>query len=93
MKRLPQFRSAQEEREFWETHEALDYFEPKDFVPLAPFLKGVKLTHVYVAPDGSRWKMQRLPSHRLAFAHNPPLSRSKNRKRKAQVRREAFLIG
>lgn len=92
MKKLPKFKSAKEEREFWETHEALDYFDPKDFVPLAPLIKGVKLSHIYVAPDGSRWEVRKLRPKRTALAHNPPSPRSKSRKKKVQSRREPFLV-
>ncbi len=59
--KLPTLKSRQEEREFWDTHELLDYFEAGDFVPLAPLVKGAKLVHVYVAPDGARYEMRRLP--------------------------------
>lgn len=78
--KIPKFRSKAEEREFLETHEALDYFEPKDFVPLAPLLKGKKLVHIYVAPDGTRYEIRKLSSKRPA-------------KNKSRTRKEPFLVG
>lgn len=57
LKPLPKFRSRSEEREFWATHDTTDYFEEKGLIELAPRLKGLKLIHVYVAPDGLRWIM------------------------------------
>lgn len=92
MKKLPKFKSAQEEREFWETHEALDYFDVESFVPLAPLMKRIKLDPVYVAPDGTEYELLKRSSKRLALAHNPHTSGSRNRK-KARGRKEPFLIG
>lgn len=57
LKALPKFRSRAEEREFWETHDTTEYFDEEGLTELAPHMKDVKLIHVYVAPDGSRWIM------------------------------------
>lgn len=57
LKPIPKFRSRKEEREFWETHDTTEYFDEESLVKLAPHIKDVKLIHVYVAPDGSRWIM------------------------------------
>lgn len=57
LKPIPKFSSRKEEREFWETHDTSEYFDEKRLVKLAPHMKGVKLVHVYVAPDGSRYIM------------------------------------
>lgn len=57
LKPIPKFRSRREEREFWETHDTTEYFDEKSLVELGPHIKDVKLIHVYVAPDGSRWIM------------------------------------
>lgn len=56
-KPIPKFRSRKEEREFWDTHDTTEYFDDKSFINLAPHIKDVKLVHVYVAPDGSRYVM------------------------------------
>jgi transposase len=57
LKPIPKFSSRKEEREFWETHDTTEYFDEESLVKLAPHIKDVKLIHVYVAPDGSRWIM------------------------------------
>lgn len=57
LKPIPKFRSRKEEREFWETHDTSEYFDEKRLVKLAPHMKDVKLVHVYVAPNGSRYIM------------------------------------
>jgi len=57
LKRIPKFRSRKEEREFWETHDTTEYFDEEDFIKLAPHVKDIKLIHIYVAPDRSRWIM------------------------------------
>jgi len=78
LKPIPKFHSRKEEREFWETHDTTEYFDEKSLVELAPHIEDVKLIHVYVAPDGSRWIM--IPEE--------------IKKRKAQIaisRRAAFL--
>jgi hypothetical protein len=77
LKAIPKFRSRKEEREFWETHNTTDYFDEESLCKLAPHMKEVKLIHVYVAPDGSRWlmiperakrrKTQRAASNKTAF--------------------------
>ena len=54
---IPKFRSRKEEREFWEAHDTTEFFDEESLVKLAPHIKGVKLIHVYVAPDGSRYIM------------------------------------
>jgi len=57
LKPIPKFSSRKEEREFWGTHDTTEYFDEKSLVELAPHMKDVKLIHVYVAPDRSRWIM------------------------------------
>ncbi len=57
LKSIPKFRSRKEEREFWETHDTTEYFDEESLVKLAPHMKDVRLIHVYVAPDGSRYIM------------------------------------
>jgi hypothetical protein len=57
LKPIPKFRSTKEEREFWETHDTTEYFNKESLIELAPHIKDVKLIHVYVAPDGSRYIM------------------------------------
>jgi hypothetical protein len=57
LKPIPKFRSKKEEREFWESHDTTDYFDEKGLIKLAPHMEDVKLVHVYVAPDGSRYVM------------------------------------
>ena len=57
LKRIPRFHSTEEEREFWEAHDTTEYFDEESLIKLAPHLKDVKLIHIYVAPDGSRWIM------------------------------------
>ncbi|MBI3597637.1 MAG: hypothetical protein HY203_10835 [Nitrospirae bacterium] len=91
-KPIPKFKSRSEEREFWDTHDTIEYFDDREMVPLAPLMKGVKLVQIYIAPDGTRWEMRRLSRERPAFAHNPP-SRSKNGKKKPRTRRVPFLVG
>lgn len=40
LKRIPRFKTEDEEREFWVTHDLTDYFEAKDFVRVRfPHLK------------------------------------------------------
>ena len=51
------FPSWREAAEFWDTHDTTEYFDQKSLVKLAPHIKDVKLIHVYVAPDGSRYIM------------------------------------
>jgi len=48
VKRIPKFKSEDEEREFWATHSPLDYFETKNFkkvsLPnLKPSLKSISI--------------------------------------------------
>jgi hypothetical protein len=57
IKSIPKFRSREEEREFWETHDTTEYFDEQSLVKLAPHIEDIKLVHVYVAPDGSRYIM------------------------------------
>jgi hypothetical protein len=57
IKSIPKFRSREEEREFWDTHDTTEYFDEQSLVKLAPHIKDVKLVHVYVAPDRSRYIM------------------------------------
>jgi len=57
LKPIPKFPSRKEEREFWETHDTLEYFDEKRLVKLAPHMKDVRFVHIYVAPDGSRYIM------------------------------------
>ncbi len=76
LKTLPKFRSRREEREFWETHDATEYFDEEGLIELAPHIKDVKLIHVYMAPDGSRWIM--IPED--------------GRKRKVQITRKKFAF-
>jgi len=57
IKSIPKFRSREEEREFWDTHDTTEYFDEQSLVKLAPHIKDFKLVHVYVGPDGSRWIM------------------------------------
>jgi hypothetical protein len=57
IKSIPKFCSREEEREFWDTHDTTEYFDEQSLVKLAPHIKDVKLVHVYVAPDGSRYVM------------------------------------
>ncbi len=57
LKSIPKFRSRKEEREFWEIHDTTEYFDEESLVKLAPHMKDVRLIHVYVAPDGSRYIM------------------------------------
>ena len=80
IKPIPKFRSKAEEREFWDTHDTTEYFEDREMVPLSPLLKGKKLVHIYVAPDGIRYEIRRLPSRRSA-------------KNKSRIRKEPFLVG
>jgi CopG antitoxin of type II toxin-antitoxin system len=54
---IPKFRSRKEEREFWEVHDTTEFFDEESLVKLAPHIKDIKLIHVYVAPDGSRYIM------------------------------------
>jgi predicted DNA binding CopG/RHH family protein len=47
-KRIPQFKSEDEEREFWATHSPLDYFDQKNtkravFPNLKPSLKSISI--------------------------------------------------
>jgi len=47
-KRIPKFKNEDEEREFWATHSALDYFDPKkaksaSFPNLKPSLKSISI--------------------------------------------------
>ena len=78
LKPIPKFRSRKEEREFWDTHDTTEYFDQKSLVKLAPHIKDVKLIHVYVAPDGSRYIMI-------------PEEMKKTRARIANSRKTAFL--
>jgi len=80
MKKLPKFRSRQSEREFWDTHDVLDYFDPKEFVPLAPLMEGVKLAHIYVAPDGNRYEIRPLSPESRRTAAKPPVSGHRKQK-------------
>ena len=80
IKPIPKFRSKAEEREFWDTHDTTDYFEDRDMVPLAPLLKGKKLVHIYVAPDGVLYEIRKLSSRRPS-------------KNKIRTRKEPFLVG
>jgi hypothetical protein len=80
IKTIPKFRSKAEEREFWATHDTTGYFEDGEMVPLAPLLKGKKLVHIYVAPDGVRYEIRKLSSRRPA-------------KNKSRTRKEPFLVG
>jgi hypothetical protein len=57
LKLIPKFRSRKEERDFWEIHDTTEYFDEEDLVKLAPHIKDVRLIHVYMAPDGSRYIM------------------------------------
>ena len=57
LKPIPKFRSRKEERDFWDTHDTTEYFDQGSLVKLTPHIKDVKLIHVYVAPDGSRYIM------------------------------------
>ncbi|MGA2318792.1 MAG: CopG family antitoxin [Thermodesulfobacteriota bacterium] len=57
LKPIPKFRSRKEEREFWDIHDTTEYFDEQSLVKLAPHIENVKLVHVYVAPDGSRYVM------------------------------------
>lgn len=72
LKPIPKFRSRKEEREFWETHDTTEYFDEKSLVELAPHIKDVKLIHVYVAPDGSRWIMipQEMKKRKVQIANS-----------------------
>jgi len=54
---IPKFRSRKEEREFWEVHDTTEFFDEESLVKLAPHIKDIKLIHIYVAPDGSRYIM------------------------------------
>lgn len=78
-KPIPKFKSKAEEREFWDTHDTTEYLEDREMIPLAPLLKGKKLVHIYVAPDGTRYEIRRLPSRHSA--------------RKSRNRKEPFLVG
>ena len=78
LKRIPPFHSTEEEREFWATHDTTEYFDEESLIKLAPHLKDVKLIHVYVAPDGSRWIMI-------------PEDTKKKKAQMANSRRPAFL--
>ena len=57
LKPIPKFRSREEERHFWDSHDTTEYFDEQSLVKLAPHIKDVKLVHVYVAPNGSRYVM------------------------------------
>jgi hypothetical protein len=72
VKPIPKFHSRKEEREFWETHDTTEYFDEKSLVELAPHIKDVKLIHVYVAPDGSRWIMipQEMKKRKVQIANS-----------------------
>jgi len=72
LKPIPKFRSRKEEQEFWETHDTTEYFDEKSLVELAPHIKDIKLIHVYVAPDGSRWIMipQKMKKRKVQMANS-----------------------
>ena len=72
----PAFKSRQEEREFWDAHDLMDYFDSDDFVPLATLVEGAKLAHIYVAPDGTRYELRRLPPRVQRKPSTAPRARS-----------------
>jgi hypothetical protein len=78
LKLIPKFRSRKEERDFWEIHDTTEYFDEEDLVKLAPHIKDVRLIHVYMAPDGSRYIMI-------------PEEMKKTRARIANSRKTSFL--
>jgi len=48
VKKIPEFKNEDEEREFWATHSPLDFFESKNFKPaslpnLKPSLKSISI--------------------------------------------------
>ncbi len=96
LKATQTFQSRAEEREFWDTHDSTEYFDDSKMVRLAPLMKGRKLVHVFVAPDGIRWEMRKLSPQHLAYAHNPPQSKSRRTKtrraKKMRVIKVPFLI-
>ncbi len=57
LKPIPKFRSRKEEQEFWDTHDTTEYFAEENLVKLAPYIKDIKLVHIYITPDGSRYIM------------------------------------
>jgi len=79
LKRIPKFKSLAEEIEFWETHDSTEYFDDSEMMPLAALLKGVQLVHIYVAPDGTRYQIKKLPKKQKPTYH-PPRTETKKRK-------------
>lgn len=78
MKRVPRFTSIKVEREFWDTHDAIEILGEKGWKVSEP--GSTYVTSVYVAKVGTRGAVIRIPREWLAS-----IGAKKGRKIKARV--------
>ena len=63
LKKLPEFRSEDEERDFWATHSFLDYYDIKEFKRVPPASKKQEAVTLHMPADMSR-EVERLSQDR-----------------------------
>ena len=85
MRRIPKFNSIKAEREFWDTHDAIEIFGEKGWKISEPGATSVK--SVYVAKVGTRGALIRVPREWLAS-----IGAKKGQKIKAQVRGKRLVM-
>lgn len=78
MRQIPKFRSVEAEREFWDTHDAIEILGDRGWKVSEPGTTTV--TSVYVAKVGTRGAIIRIPREWLAT-----IGARKGRKIKARV--------
>jgi len=85
MRRIPKFTSIKAEREFWDTHDAVDVLGERGWRVSEPGSTYVR--SVYVAKVGARGALIRVPREWLAS-----IGAKKGRKIKAQVKGKRLVM-
>ena len=85
MKQVPKFTSLKAEREFWDTHDAIEVLGEAGWKVSEP--GSTYVTSLYVAEVGSRGAVIRVPREWLAS-----IGAKKGRKIKAQVRGKRLVM-
>lgn len=85
MPRIPKFTSIKAEREFWDTHDAIEVLGETGWKVSEP--GSTYVTSVYVAKVGTRGAVIRIPREWLAS-----IGARKGRKIKAQVRGKRLVM-
>ena len=85
MGRIPKFKSIKAEREFWDTHDAIEIFGDQGWKVSEPGATSVR--SVYVAKVGTRGAVIHVPRKWLG-----PIGAGRGRKIKARVRGKRLVM-